>query len=247
VIVIDIDIVKRMRTQEGVADLSVRMHLADGALVTLGGRSGSGKTTLLRVLAGLARPDRGKIVADGRVWCDAEKKLYLRTQARSLGFVFQEDALFPHLTVRENVLFARRCERTARDLLVFLEIDHLGSRFPHQLSGGQRQRAAIARALARGPGLLLLDEPFSHVDREMKGKLCDEIRRINTQLRVMVVLVTHNMEEIRRLGGRQLTLEQGRLTADRSAGNPEDGACPWELRSVLRPSGSIKEVLTCRN
>ncbi len=240
---IDIDITQRMQTQEGVLDLSVRARIGDGELVTVGGRSGSGKTTFLRALAGLSRPDRGRITVNGVTWFDSKRKVNVRPQRRDVGFVFQDDALFPHLTVRENVLFARRDERAARDLLVFLELDHLASRFPRQLSGGQRQRVAVARALARGPRLLLLDEPFSHLDQALKVKLFAEVRRIHRRFGVTVILVTHDPAEISQLSQRHLVLAQGRLLAEPQ---PERGrVCQWSVPATGR--AKTREGIICGN
>ena len=191
---------------------------APGFSVTvLFGPSGSGKTTALRLLAGLERPDAGRIACGGTVWADAAKGLHLPPQARNLGFLSQAYDLFPHLSLAANLAFglgdhsadARRAR--VAELVALLGLEGLEDRHPAQLSGGQRQRVALGRALARRPALLLLDEPLSALDRPTQLRLRRELRDLLRRLDVPTVLVTHDRAEALQLGDRLVVLDGGRV------------------------------------
>ena len=187
----------------------------DGAVTVLFGASGAGKTTILRCLAGLERPSRGTIRFGHEIWFDAELGLEVPTQERRVGFLFQDDALFPHLTVAQNIGFGiaslsapERRERVA-ELLRFVRLDGLGERGPAQLSGGERQRIALARALAPQPRLLLLDEPLSALDAPTREELRLELRLLLAALRIPTLFVTHDRTEALSLADRMAVLADG--------------------------------------
>jgi molybdate transport system ATP-binding protein len=196
--------------------LDVAWSAGDGVAV-LFGPSGAGKTLTLQCLAGLLRPDTGRIVADGRVLYDSVAGVDLPPQARRVGYVFQGYALFPHLTVAENVGFGLRDRpRPARAGRVAEVIERLGlgglePRYPRELSGGQRQRVALGRALAIDPALLLLDEPLSALDAPLRRALRDELRQILSGWGTAAVLVTHDFTEAYRLADRIVVYENGRV------------------------------------
>ena len=196
--------------------LDVEWSAGDG-VAALFGPSGSGKTLTLQCLAGLVRPDAGRVVVDGRVLFDAAADIDLPPQRRRVGYVFQGYALFPHLTVRENVGFGlrdrRRAERRRRvdEVLARLALEAFGERYPRELSGGQRQRVALGRALATDPALLLLDEPLSALDLPLRQALRDELGSILSGWGVAAVLVTHDLTEAYRLGDRIVVYEEGRV------------------------------------
>ena len=196
--------------------LEVAWSAGDGVAV-LFGPSGAGKTLTLQCLAGLLRPDAGRIVADGRVLYDSAAGVNLPPQARRVGYVFQGYALFPHLTVAENVGFGLRDRpRPARAGRVAEVIERLGlgglePRYPRELSGGQRQRVALGRALAIDPALLLLDEPLSALDAPLRRALRDELRQILSGWGTAAVLVTHDFTEAYRLADRIVVYENGRV------------------------------------
>jgi molybdate transport system ATP-binding protein len=197
-------------------DLDVQWTAGDGVAV-LFGPSGAGKSLTLACLAGLVRPDGGRIVVDGHVLFDAAARIDVPPQHRRVGFVFQGYALFPHLSVAENVGFGLRghprAERARRVAAVIerLGLGGLETRRPAELSGGQRQRVALGRALAIDPALLLLDEPLSALDLPLRRALRDELRATLADLRVAAVVVTHDFAEAYRLGDRIVVYEGGRV------------------------------------
>lgn len=181
------------------------------------GPSGCGKTTVLRCLAGLDRPDEGRIVCDGDVWFDAATRFFRSPQERDAGFLFQDYALFPHLTVRDNIGYGLRrlpaVQRKPRvdELIDRFRLDDCESRFPQQISGGQHQRAALARTVARRPRLLLLDEPLSALDAPLRESLRIELRRLLAEMAVPVILVTHDRIEAMALGDHLIVMSSGRV------------------------------------
>lgn len=195
--------------------LDAQFACAPGELVALVGPSGSGKSTLLRVIAGLARlsPEaQGKVQVDGANWLDTELGLQLTPQERRVGLVFQDYALFPHLSARENIAAASsRADPRAHadELLAKVRLQDLGQRRPAELSGGQQQRVALARALAREPAVLLLDEPFSAIDQVTRQDLYVEIAALRRTLAMPIVLVTHDLLEAQRLADRIVILDGG--------------------------------------
>ena len=173
------------------------------------GPSGAGKTTVLRLIAGLVRPDRGHVSLGDAVWFDARARRNLPPERRSVGLVFQHYALFPHLTVAENVAFGGRSG--APELLERFRIAHLARAKPAELSGGERQRVALARALARDPGVLLLDEPLAALDAQTRTSVRSELRTLLRELEIPTVLVTHDFEDAAALAERVGVLDRGRL------------------------------------
>jgi len=194
--------------------LDVEWSAGDG-VAALFGPSGAGKTLTLQCLAGLVRPDAGRIVVDGQVLFDSVAGIDVRPQRRRVGYVFQGYALFPHLTVRGNVGFGLRdrAERRRREdeVLARLGLEAFAERYPRELSGGQRQRVALGRALATDPALLLLDEPLSALDLPLRQALRDELRAVLTDWGIAAVLVTHDLTEAYRLGDRIVVYEEGRV------------------------------------
>jgi molybdate transport system ATP-binding protein len=177
--------------------------------VALVGPSGAGKTSVLRAVAGLVRPPSGRIALGDDVWFDSHRRLFRKPDERRVGLVFQEYALFPHLTVRQNVAYAGK-ER-ADEYLERFRISHLARARPAALSGGERQRVALARALARGPGAILLDEPLSALDAHTKGSVRAELQELLRELALPTVLVTHDYEDAAALVDRIGVLVDGRL------------------------------------
>ena len=196
--------------------LDVAFECGAGELLALVGPSGSGKTTVLRCIAGLASPPEGEVTCNGETWLDARDGAVASPQQRRVGLVFQHYALFPHLDALANVACAMthrpRRERAewARTLLARVNMEGLEARRPADLSGGQRQRVALARALARDPQVLLLDEPFSAVDQLTRRRLRLELAQLRREIRIPMVLVTHDLDEAQLLGDRLSVLHHGR-------------------------------------
>jgi len=204
----------RLKQQQPIP-LDVEIECRAGELLALVGPSGAGKSTILRTIAGLHRPDAGSIQCGQAVWLDRQSNIDVPVQSRRIGFVFQDYALFPHLTAQQNVIIAlghldsnRRHER-ASQLLEQVNLKGLENRLPENLSGGQRQRVALARALARDPEVLLLDEPFSAVDQVTRRKLQQELVVLRRAIQIPILLVTHDLDEAAMLADRLYVLHKG--------------------------------------
>ena len=185
--------------------------------VALVGPSGAGKTSVLRAIAGLVRPRAGRIALGGDVWFDGERRVFLAPDERRVGLVFQEYALFPHLTVRQNVAYSRTGR--ADELLERFRISHLAAARPGELSGGERQRVALARALAREPGVLLLDEPLAALDAHTKADVRVELQELLHDFALPTLVVTHDYEDAVALAGTVGVVVDGRM---RQIGTPQE-------------------------
>ena len=200
--------------------LTVAREMRDGLFLGVSGASGSGKTTLLRCLAGLEQPAAGFIADGDETWYDGEKGIFVPPQGRGVGMVFQDYALFPHLSVLANVMYPTGDRRRAMELLELTRLTAHAAHFPRELSGGQKQRAALARALAREPDLLLLDEPLSALDEDLRDELGDEIRNIQRRTGISAIMVSHSRRELERLCDEILVLAPG---AGGAAPAPDQG------------------------
>jgi ABC-type sulfate/molybdate transport systems ATPase subunit len=209
---LELDIAVRLRQ----LDHEVELTAGDETLALVG-PSGAGKTTVLRCVAGLHTPDRGRIALDGEPWFDAAAGVDVPPERRRVGLVFQDYALFPHMTVRENVAFGGR-ERVD-ELLRRLRIEHVADVKPRTISGGERQRTALARALARGPRALLLDEPLAALDAHTRAAVRDELHALLASLGLPAILVTHDFRDAAALADRVGVLVEGRL---RQVGTPAE-------------------------
>ncbi|HTZ96544.1 MAG TPA: molybdenum ABC transporter ATP-binding protein [Terriglobales bacterium] len=204
------------------------------------GASGVGKTTLLNCIAGLQKPDMGRISVGDRVFFDADRRLNLPVQRRHIGYVFQDLALFPHLTTQENIAYGLskrnatdRRKRTS-EILESFRISHSSAQKPGEISGGERQRVALARALVIDPCLLLLDEPLAALDAATKAKIIDDLRSWNAAHQVPILYVTHSREEVFALGEHVLALENGRIVAQ---GTPHEVMTAPRQESIAQLAG----------
>ncbi|HEY5924829.1 MAG TPA: ATP-binding cassette domain-containing protein [Kofleriaceae bacterium] len=202
------------------SDFALDVELAcPHGITCIMGPSGSGKSTILAVLAGLQTPDRGRVAVGNHVWLDRDQGIDVPVHQRRLSYVFQGLALFPHMNAVHNVEYGMhdtpRAERTAKALALLerVGVGHLAKRRPRTFSGGEAQRVALARALARSPELVLLDEPFSALDRDLRAQLVSLVRELSRELTVPIVHVTHSIAEARQLADQIVRLDKGKVVA----------------------------------
>lgn len=211
--ILELQIQKRLDGAQGKFELDLQLQLNASESLALFGQSGVGKTSILRMLAGLVAPDHGRIVFDGEVWFDSDHKINLATPSRSIGMVFQNYALFPHLNVRENIAFAAGSKSTSwvNQLLELSDLSNLQTQAVQHLSGGQKQRVALARALARRPKLLLLDEPLSALDQHIRLQMQDHLQMMHRELGMSMIIVSHDIAEVFKLSQKVVLLEAGKV------------------------------------
>ena len=205
---------KKLHGSHGEMNLNINIEIKKGSFVALSGKSGSGKTTILRILAGLEEA-HGLIKVDKEIWLNQTKKL--PSQQRKIGFVFQDYALFPNMTIEENLLFVNKEPALANKLLGMTELMALKKRYPDTLSGGQKQRVSLCRAMMNRPKLLLMDEPLSALDPKMRTKLQNEILTLHKEFGTTTIMVSHDPSEMYRLASRVIVLENGKIINDGSA------------------------------
>lgn len=209
-----IDIEYRILTSEGSRILSVQTELPVNQLICISGPSGIGKTTLLRMIAGLTKPDRGIIQVGDRIFYDSLNNINLSPQKRNIGFMFQDYALFPNMTVEENISFAQnkvKDKAWVDTLIKSYGLDALRNQKPDKLSGGQKQRTALARTLAKKADLLLLDEPLSSVDSTMRIKLQNEILKTHAVFGSTTLVVSHDQDEVNKMAQCVLYMEYDQI------------------------------------
>jgi len=210
-------VTKRFAADRPPATDGLSFTVESGRILALLGPSGCGKTTTLRLIAGFETPDQGRIAIAGQTVADADRGIHVEPEARGVGVVFQDYALFPHLTIAQNVGFGlertSRSERRARvaQILDLVGLTDFAERYPHELSGGQQQRVAVARALAPAPTLILLDEPFSNLDADLRAQMRDEVEKILRATGTTAIFVTHDQEEAFTIADQVGVLDQGRL------------------------------------
>jgi molybdate transport system ATP-binding protein len=222
--------------------VALKRPVTSYSVTALVGPSGCGKTTVLRCLAGLDVPRAGRISCGDDVWFDGPRRVFRRPQQRGIGYLFQEYALFPHLTVFDNIAFgiARMGKaavfRRIAELLALLQLDGLEARYPHELSGGQQQRVALARTVAPRPRLLLLDEPLSALDAPTRSDLRQELRRVLAEWNIPTIVVTHDPTEVVALADEVIVLLEGRV---RQHGSVE--------QVFAQPvDGDVARIVNCR-
>jgi molybdate transport system ATP-binding protein len=216
----EVSLRKTLRQDAQRFELDLHLRCAARRLV-LHGPSGAGKTQTLRMIAGITQPDAGRVCVAGRTFLDTAAGLRLSPQQRHIGYVFQDYALFPHLTVRQNIAFALQpgwrnpgrgaAAPQAERWIEQLQLQGVAGHYPHQLSGGQRQRTALARALVHEPAALLLDEPFSSLDKALRQRLREELRAWQEALALPLLLITHDDDDVRALAQEVVEIDGGRV------------------------------------
>ncbi len=241
---IEIFLQKKLNSSSGDMLLDFKTEIEPGQFVTLYGKSGAGKTSTLRIIAGLLKPDLGKISIHGNVLLDSSIKVNLPPQKRKIGFVFQDYALFPNMTIFENLSFALQKNQSKKildELIEIMEIGNLRNQKPYRLSGGQQQRVAVARALVQKPELLLLDEPLSALDEEMRSKIQKYILEVHREYNLTTILISHDLAEVLKMSDHVLVLDHGKIIQE---GNP------LEVFSNEKMSGNFQitgEIISIQN
>ena len=208
---IDCKVEKTLHGAQGEMNLNIDLHIKEGEFVALSGKSGSGKTTLLRILAGLEKA-QATIKVGEKIWQDENTNLAV--QNREIGFVFQDYALFENMSVEKNLLFVQNDKNLAEHLLKITDLYELKSRYPNTLSGGQKQRVSICRALMKRPKILLLDEPLSALDTNMRATLQNEILKLHKEFKTTTIMVSHDPSEIYKMASRVIILEDAKIIND---------------------------------
>ncbi|MFI8379476.1 ATP-binding cassette domain-containing protein [Leeuwenhoekiella sp. NPDC079379] len=241
---IKLDLSKTLQAAEGEMTLRLNLQIEAGEFVNLYGPSGVGKTSTLRMISGLMKPDSGTLSVHDEVWFDASKQVNLQPQKRKVGYVFQDYALFPHLTVLENLKFAQAKgikNNSIPDLLELMELGQLQTRKPDTLSGGQKQRVALARALVQKPKILLLDEPLAALDTTIRYKLQEYLKRVHNEFNLTTILISHDISEIVKLADRVICLENGLITKQ---GTPEHVFINQNLSGKFKFTGEVLKIDT---
>lgn len=240
---IHISISKSLEFPEGKKPLSVAVSLPENIITAVYGSSGAGKTTLLKIVAGLIKPETGLIEVDGTVWLDVKKGVNLPPQQRSIGFVFQDYALFPNMTVLQNLRYAggkHRDEFFINHLIDIVSLQPFLHARPSQLSGGQQQRVALIRALVRKPQLLLLDEPLAALDSTLRNSLHVALRSLQEQLKFTALLVSHDVGDVYSLAKHMIHLEEGKVLFE---GMPQQLFGTANLSSKLQLTGEVLAII----
>ncbi|EAJ4059879.1 sulfate/molybdate ABC transporter ATP-binding protein [Campylobacter coli] len=236
---IKIDIKLPINTAKGKKQLELNTCLKANEITAIFGESGAGKTTLLKIIAGIIKPEFGRIEVEDELWLDTQKNINLSIQKRKIGFVFQDYALFPNMSVKENISYAATSKQKAEELLSLMNLENLAKIYPKNLSGGQAQRVALARALAREPQILLLDEPLSALDFKMRSFLQDELVKILQHFKITTLLVSHDLAEIYKLSHRILELSDGKIIKD---ARTNEFFTSSNLSAKLRLSATLLEI-----
>ncbi|HEB9309797.1 TPA: sulfate/molybdate ABC transporter ATP-binding protein [Campylobacter coli] len=236
---IKIDIKLPINTAKGKKQLELNTCLKANEITAIFGESGAGKTTLLKIIAGLIKPEFGRIEVGDELWLDTQKNINLAIQKRKIGFVFQDYALFPNMSVKENISYAATSKQKVEELLSLMNLENLAKIYPKNLSGGQAQRVALARALAREPQILLLDEPLSALDFKMRSFLQDELVKILQHFKITTLLVSHDLAEIYKLSHRILELGDGKIIKD---ARTNEFFTSSNLSAKLRLSATLLEI-----
>lgn len=240
---VSLQVKKELNFAKGKMMLDVDISIPEGEFVALSGPSGSGKTTLLRLISGLTTANEGTIKIKGNTWLDTNKKVNLPTQKRKVGFVFQNYTLFPNMNVRQNLAYAlekNQSKAIINELIDIMELNELTGKYPNTLSGGQQQRVALARALVRKPHILLLDEPLSALDSEMRSRLQDYILTIHNNYQLTTILVSHDVGEIFKMADQVFVLKEGKIT---KSGTPESIFLTQRISGKYKFSGEVLKII----
>lgn len=240
---IDFSLKKKLNSEKGNLTLQVEAIIEQGSFVAVFGDSGAGKTSFLRMISGLLPADDGIISVNHEVLFSTHNKIDVSPQKRNIGFLFQDYALFPNMTVKENLEYALekgQSKEIISELISLIELGDLQNQKPEKLSGGQKQRVALARTLVRRPKILLLDEPFSSIDSKMRDKLQDYLLQVHQQYQLTTVFVSHSESEIIKMADRVLVLENGSFVKD---GHPKVVFSDMSQGQKIKLTGQVVEII----
>ena len=239
---IKIKLHKALHAAQGEMLLDLNLEIEQGTLVAIYGPSGAGKTSTLKILSGLLQPDSGMLSVNDNLWFDTKQKINLKPQQRNVGYLFQDYALFPNMTVLQNLAFAlsKKQDRSIlQELIEMMELGELQDRKPATLSGGQKQRVALARALVQRPQILLLDEPLSALDRKIRSKLQNYILSIHRKYNLTTILISHDIGEIHKLADKVIILENGQVAQE---GTPTDIFINQKISGKFKFTGEVLNI-----
>lgn len=239
---IDFSLKKKLNSEKGTLPLHIEATIKQGSFVAVFGDSGAGKTSFLRMISGLLPADQGEISVNDEILFSTQKRIDISPQKRNIGFLFQDYALFPNMTVKENLEYALekgQSKEIISELISLIELRDLQNQKPEKLSGGQKQRVALARTLVRKPKILLLDEPFSSLDSKMRDKLQDYLLKVHQQYQLTTVFVSHSESEIVKMADRVLVLENGSFVKD---GHPDVVFSEINQAQKISFTGQVVEV-----
>jgi len=240
---IHVSLSKKLQSASGEMLLDVNFTVEKQKFVTLYGKSGAGKTSILKMIAGIFLPDDGFIKVGDEEWFNKQKGINLKPQKRNLGYLFQEYSLFPNMTVRENLKFALKKgqdKNIVKDLIEIVDLGNLQFRKPDTLSGGQKQRVALARALVQKPKILLLDEPLSALDQEMRIKLQQYIIQVHREFKLTTILISHDISEIIKMSDCLIEIDEGKL---KSKGLPTEVFTKNNINAKFQFTGEVIHLI----
>ena len=233
---------KKLEGADGDIDLNISETVDKKSFLAIFGESGSGKSTILNIIAGVSKPDYGEIIVNDQIWFSSEKMINLPPQKRDIGYLFQDYALFPNMSVEENLFYAlgKGDKREVENILKITDLINLRYKKPDNLSGGQKQRVALARAIVRKPKILLLDEPLSALDLEMRQKLQNELILIHQKFGITTILVSHDISEIYKLATNIFQISKGKIVKKGTVSNFFGVS---DSNNQMKFSGEIVEIL----
>jgi molybdate transport system ATP-binding protein len=236
---LQVNVEKKYNNAFGEFSLSVDIEVNKGVVSCFFGPSGAGKSTALKLITGIIKPDNGEIKLDNNIWFNDKKRINIPIQKRKIGYIFQEESLFPNMTVFQNVKFGSKDNKFVEEIIAEFNLQSLLQRYPHELSGGQRQRVVLARTLAYQPELLLMDEPFSALDYHSKEEIMNYIAFIKNKYHLTIIIISHDLKEVLKIADYLYQFKEGKIIKE---GKPVDIFTHNKLSGKLQLYGEIVNI-----